>query len=188
MRRKIRILCLLFGIVNFVISCSKEVEPKEDLIDITVPTSGFLCTYSPFSSEFTEAFVAVQSNDNLVAYWAEHANPKLKLKLAPTGGSTVRIELIDKTAYRNPYIGIKKNPNMLISPWPNHQYLFALYANPVPETIFKIERKSDEVTKFTIESDLYKGFYLNPTRTKQAHTFANDSWVFDTKKTYFYFK
>ncbi len=178
----------MFASVLFFISCDKEVEPKEDLIEITVPTSGFLCTYSPLNSNYTEAYVALHSAWNLDHYIPSLTDPKFKLELSPTGGGTVRIELVDKTAFRLPYIGIRKNPNKLISPWPNHEYLFTAYDEPIPETLFKIERKSDDLTKFTIESDLHKGFFLNPARSKQAPTLANDSWVFDIKETYFYFK
>jgi hypothetical protein len=185
--------CFLTMSVLLLTSCGDENNPAPRGPNVVLVTDGYLCTIGPSSLPGLDTLYYAFSSGGreVTGYRPEWADNEQQIRLTVASDHTMRVEM--KTPYTTSgqsykYLGVRKAGNPSITSFPNHEYQFQLYKDPVPETEFVIARDPDDIHKFTIESNLYKGQYLTTGKWKGHLGVDHPNLVFETGKKYWFFK
>lgn len=174
-------------------SCSKEdtTDMNGQGPAITYPTSGFLSTNQGFATSSTIlSFVVITNGDQMWEFFPGNQKSKDEVSMESNGNNTVSFRLktpLTSQGIEYKYIGIKKNPNPLISAFP-HEYIYFLAPqnHPPVEFQFVIKRSAQDGKRFTIESKAYPGNFLSTARWKNDLDIIEKRLVYTSKQQEFF--
>lgn len=189
-------LSLLAIIFSTFISCSKKGDagPTEPGPDITLPTTGLLCTRTNYlrpGGYDTIKYRTSTIGGNMFGYTSGITNDSEPVSLVVNGDNTVSVKLAKtlRTGGRDyDYFTIKVNTSPVASIFPFNAYLFNWSEISTPESKFILNRSATDKLKFTLESKAYPGNFLGTGRWKNSNSDNDDNLVFTSTKQEFFFR
>jgi hypothetical protein len=198
MKKIISPLLLLFiGLSVFSSSCKKDggEEPPPPGPDVTLPTSGLLCTRTNYlrpGGYDTIKYRSVTTGDVMIGIGDTRISQDgERVFVVINGDNTVSIKLekpLRSGGRDYYYFRTQVNSSPVASVFPLNAYLFNWSETATSETKFIINRSAANKLKFTLESKAYPGYFLGTARWKNSLAENDDSLIFSSKKQEFFFK
>jgi hypothetical protein len=196
MKTKFLNLSLLAIIFSTFISCSKKGDagPTEPGPDITLPTSGLLCTRTNYlrpGGYDTVKYRTSTLGRNMFGYIKGTEQNGERILLTTNGDNTVSVKLekpLITGGLEYNYFLVKVNSSPSSSIFPFNAYLFNWSQTNTPESKFIIARSASDKLKFTLESKAFPGNYLGTGRWKNSNADNDDNLIVGSTKQEFFFK
>lgn len=159
--------------------------------NVTLPTSGFLCTNGKTYIGNVVNFYFTTLAWNLTSYTKTPDHQGDEVSFVMNSNNTVSIKrnkphVSNGITYQ--WFAIEENSYPSGSGFPNNLYLWDIQDEQSELTQFVIKRKDGDNLKFTIESKKYPGYYLGVGKRKNAVQDVDDNLTFTTSPKEWWFE
>ena len=179
----------------FISSCKKESTPDNNANGpaVLLRTEGFLCTMGVARDGSIDTLTYYQTTiaKEMTVYFNAYLRDQDELHIVKNGNNTVTIKR--KTPWTSSsrtysYFGIEVNSNPPFSSFPYNDYLWDFpHESASPETEFIVKRSDADINKFTIESNVYRGYFLGTEKWRNASYPTEERLVYTTTPQDFFF-
>lgn len=186
---------LSLSIVSFFLlsaTCKKDTpDSGGNGPDVTLPTSGYLCTNGKTYIGNVVNFYFGTTGWNVTSYVKDNLQADM-VSFVNNSNNTISIKrdkvYVNSFGKEFQWFGIELNYIPSFSSFPNNAYLWNIHETKSDSAQFVITRKDDDKLKFTIESKKYPGYYLAVGRSKSSVQNVDDNLTYGTVKVWWWFE